>query len=683
MVSTDNKTYLFSGDQVVGCTGAGYELADDGYPKKTSSVFGGLPAAFETKIDAAFVWDNKLYFISGEQYVRYSSTNYSQVDNSYPKNIKDGGQSEGPWFDFLAKGKGKQPAFEKFEQMVCVYTDFYEQKKRINYLFYNEKGQLWLKEYRYTNSQYKWTEAKLVSEPIFHQFSTLDAAFLGTDNKVYFFSENQYAYLIPPSETLSTPTLINSKWGKIKNNFQTLERVDAAYVAENGKTYLFCADQYIRYTMAINPSQADFYVDEAYPKLIEGNWANEGLNIQVPTHFEAEGFALCRDSQNKTYLFDKGNYKNSGEPNVVTPIPERWGIVKNNIVASSRIDAAYRAENNQVYLFCGDQYIRYSVAINPAGENFYVDESYPKTILNNWSNEGLAIQVPANFQPTGFARYRWNQTTYCFAQTHYTTSTDPAAKLISERWGLVKNQIVELDRIDAAFRAANGKTYLFCSDQYIRYSMAIKPNQDDFYVDEGYPKTIANNWANEGFNFQLPAQFEPTGFAIVSVGTMLYVFAEAYYKTSNTPQVEQLITERWGLVKNNIAALNRIDAAYRAENDKTYLFCDDQYIRYSTAISQPSNADFYVDEGYPLKIADNWANEGLAIQIPAQLAATGYALFQETNPPQTYCFVKSSYYEAKNPTPKPVKDRWGLVRNTIETLNRVDAAYQAGNQKIW
>ena len=70
-------------------------------------------------------------------------------------------------------------------------------------------------------------------------------------------------------------------------------------------------------------------------------------------------------------------------------------------------------------------------------------------------------------------------------------------------WGTIRNNFADPERIDTAFRDAEGKTYLFAGDQYVRYS------GDDFdQVDEGYPRTIAGNWVAEGLHGALPPGFE-------------------------------------------------------------------------------------------------------------------------------------------------------------------------------
>ena len=70
-------------------------------------------------------------------------------------------------------------------------------------------------------------------------------------------------------------------------------------------------------------------------------------------------------------------------------------------------------------------------------------------------------------------------------------------------WGTIRNNFADPDRIDTAFRDAEGKTYLFAGDQYVRYS-----GDDYAEVDEGYPRTIAGTGRPRGLHGALPPGFE-------------------------------------------------------------------------------------------------------------------------------------------------------------------------------
>ena len=146
--------------------------------------------------------------------------------------------------------------------------------------------------------------------------------------------------------------------------------------------------------------------------------------------------AIWRGDNNKAYLFSNSKYvrftdisagRDEGYP---ATISGNWKGLPNSF--KQGIDAALWRESNQcVYLFKGNQYVRFSNVANG------VDAGYPKTIASSWPG------LPASFQ----------------------------------------------QGIDAAlWRESNGKIYFFKGSQYVRFS-----NVSDG-VDAGYPKPIAGNW---------------------------------------------------------------------------------------------------------------------------------------------------------------------------------------------
>ncbi|MFS8096813.1 hemopexin repeat-containing protein [Lentzea alba] len=83
----NNATYFFKGDQYVRFS-AGSTTADAGYPKPIAGNWPGLPASFQSGIDAAF-WresNDAVYLFKGSQYVRFTKVP-DGVDAGYPKPI--------------------------------------------------------------------------------------------------------------------------------------------------------------------------------------------------------------------------------------------------------------------------------------------------------------------------------------------------------------------------------------------------------------------------------------------------------------------------------------------------------------------------------------------------------------------------------------------------------------------
>ena len=93
MRKSNGKIYFFKGDQYVRFSSVSAGV-DPGYPAPIAGNWAGLPANFNTGIDAA-LWRNsnsKIYFFKGTEYVRVNTD--SVMDPGYPQPIN------GIWFPF-------------------------------------------------------------------------------------------------------------------------------------------------------------------------------------------------------------------------------------------------------------------------------------------------------------------------------------------------------------------------------------------------------------------------------------------------------------------------------------------------------------------------------------------------------------------------------------------------------
>lgn len=94
--TSNDRIYLFSGPWYVRLTNDTAAGPEPGYPKRIAGNWRGLPASFESGIDAALMRESngKIYFFKGSQYVRIGDN--SEVDAHYPKPIT------GNWKDLPA-----------------------------------------------------------------------------------------------------------------------------------------------------------------------------------------------------------------------------------------------------------------------------------------------------------------------------------------------------------------------------------------------------------------------------------------------------------------------------------------------------------------------------------------------------------------------------------------------------
>jgi hypothetical protein len=124
-----------------------------------------------------------------------------------------------------------------------------------------------------------------------------------------------------------------------------------------------------------------------------------------------------------------------------------------------------------------------------------------------------------------------------------------------------------------------------------------------------------------------------------------------------------------------LTAQQRVDAALTIEN-KIYLFTGGQYTRYSDI-----NQEFS-DEGYPRKIAANWVNEGAWSSLPPAFNQGIQAALQVDS--DTYLFSGNKFAGSQNnQSAKTISQYWGIVENKVQSLNKIDAAFQAPDSKVY
>ena len=128
--------------------------------------------------------------------------------------------------------------------------------------------------------------------------------------------------------------------------------------------------------------------------------------------------------------------------------------------------------------------------------------------------------------------------------------------LTARTWGSIKSSFDDPANIDGTLLDSEGRIYLFCGDQYIRYA-----NWPQDFVDEGYPRRIATHWPKEiGFG-PLPDGWDEGIDAGVARGDeVTWLFKGDSFVASTEPGVERKITDFWGCVRNNLGSASRVDA---------------------------------------------------------------------------------------------------------------------------
>lgn len=901
-VGLDGKTYLFSGNQYYRYSYEDYAKVDSGYPRLIASDWGSLK-----EVNAAFVLDGKTYLCGittdgKSQYVCYSTNDYTEVDEDYPKEIED------DWWNLpfsLTKTDIPDMVFNKID---AIYTD----KDHKTYLFFGNQ-------YVYFDRIHRWWSEPQTLGTTWGDmpFDKVDAAFTGKDGKTYIFSGKEYIRYSTSDYTRVDdrwPNEIKTYWGHVVNNIVDTGRVDAAltihFTGEDMQyLYLFSGEQYYRYTFT---QQVEHYVDAGYPRDIKTKLREEQgflhLNKELETGIDAafsnsrniylfkdnichimvkstsesleEVYHLDGDKQVDCLFTDQGNIylksKENGKwhrcgdidgelsmtltettPPLLRPlrqdldsqtqldkrnlstilqgvdgntyafynyistderhdanleennryktcynylmdkeysIAEEWGRVDNNIVNNNTVDAAFVGSDGNTYMFSGHQYVIYN---HETDKSYGYIDGVPKSIIDDFGLRNVEIAyvldgttylfekpdkngiyrytqysgmtydkadegfprtadicwwgIPLQYQLEGFDRVNavhvegdniylingdqfiqynhveeiWSDPTevdriwrdipfkqiktlfrgvdgftYFFREDGYSKwqngifqdinmdprpgesrYTDTCIEDIHKYWGKVDNNIVQLNRIDAALVHNDKVTYLFSGDQYVRYS-----TRDYRYVDEGYPKKIYEHLRfEEGFG-DLDHKFGATDDtytdgvivrAIIANTGSIYIFTENQCIALAGAAQRELDISDLGHVRNNVMNC-RVDAAF-GNHDKSYILSGDQYIRYSHRTYE------YVDEGYPKSMTE-LVNEGLGI-LWDNFSKFTYdidaALMMDN---KVYLFKGDSYYHEG--IESAINDTWGKIKNTFgphggEGMVAIDAAFLDRNDVLY
>lgn len=494
------------------------------------------------------------------------------------------------------------------------------------------------KYWAYDDCTYELLEEEIALSELSNLFSGLspvDAAFIDNEKNAWLTFGDQY-FMRGNDAELWKP--VSKDWGKIRHNFTNPERIDASFTDHNGKSYLFSDDEYIR------SSDAFQSLDESYPKKIEGNWEFELEGITLPEPYYDTIDASFQSPHGKTYFFNGNQFVCSDNYLEEIDNYDFWGKVKNNFEGIDSLDASFYLDQH-LYMFSGDQVLRYTDGIE--NEKVYVDEGFPiklKSLIPNIPHE-FRHGIDSGFKGHDGCVHMFKDDLYIKVSPDFKVVNAPIS--IADNWGKVRNRFLDLKQVDASFVGLDGKLYLFCDTQYIRYS-GINYSK----VDEGYPKTISEMW--EGME-KVTASFilgEKTYlFGTDGAGDAVYVeyenneydlideefpkefgegnfwnlpidFAEAgfnnpdatfkgndgntyFFKGENFVYFDSL--GRWCSKAQETKEVwdsipfTSLDAGFTGKDEVSYLFSGDEFVRYS-------EKDYSkIDSGYPLKIEETWA----------------------------------------------------------------------------
>ncbi|MEU6778308.1 hemopexin repeat-containing protein [Nonomuraea angiospora] len=631
---THTFTYLFSGGQYVRYRDHDYRAIEDGYPRALSALakeprMGALQVALDG-VDAAFADRRTVYLFRGGEWHAVSDGLYRSYElpgltATYVDQGSIMAQAAGGWRrqHALEGPESHEPVRPPTLRTVPEgYRDGLDAvltgADGNTYLF---KGPMCFdtavrKDYRLDE---EWGRPRNT----IYQDNTVDAAFVGRDGRTYLFSGDQFVvYGDSPDVIDGEPMPIAEHWGGLTS-------VALAYYRD-GTTYLFerpDANGMMRHVVYTGDEGAYVRADAGYPALTDETFwkAPDGFPMPDAVLFEGQtmvllagercvqlseatglwshprpierlwrGFRVATGDRLKTaftaadgmtHFFFTETYASYAGTAFTAPLPirERWGRSVNAF--GSAVDAAV-VFGGHTYLFHDGRYVRYS------GRDYrYIDPGYPKPIVGELRREAAFAGLPESFDDLaaahGVTSAVANGRTACLftGDVVHAVSLARAAAYPLGLLGRVRNTITDRGKVDAAL-VRGEHTFLFSGDQYVRYTGA-----DYRYVDEGYPRTIEDDWGG------LPPEFEDGVDAAFIKDGRVYFFKGDRFTVDGAAD---LFTSRFGRVRNAFADTPVIDAAFAGRQGELYAFAGDQYVRYA-----PGRLD-HVEQGYPRTIKDDW-----------------------------------------------------------------------------
>ncbi|NQZ11535.1 MAG: hypothetical protein HRT35_30665, partial [Algicola sp.] len=434
----DKKTYLFSAAYFTYFDHVNRWWAE---PQKIADKWTALPAAFQTKIDAALCGkDGKTYFFSGDQFVRFSDAHYCEVDKHYPKS-----STESWGHNAELEDRAKCADFEvtgamsliSFEQQIDSDENETIDARLHTYLF---SGDLY---YRYLTdvetptgtsdevlvtrleADYPKTISELKNEPRFRHFNTgkngkesvlttsdeywlsqVDAVFADQRN-VYFFRDseievvsteqhNQYATAFASQDNTSLSKLVLNNINGLKGNHGVFSDVNCV-VMHDGGVYLRNNNGWVHHTSAEGYGINQTVQRPALIEVLHEDDQDELTTVLQGTDGNTYFFKQAAQAGENGYYYDKQLDK-------AEPIAAKWGKVRNNIDKNNQIDAVLQ-DSGKTYVFSGDQYVVYPQGVDPfapvaSGNNPTVlvepDKKVIRSIFDDYGLDNVDIAYQAD-----------------------------------------------------------------------------------------------------------------------------------------------------------------------------------------------------------------------------------------------------------------------------------------------
>ena len=303
---TNNKVYFFKDSEYIRVDPNNSWSVEAGYPKPISGNWSGLNTNFTNGIDAV-LWsgtNEKIYFFKGEDYARVDPNNGWKQDAGYPKLIATNRIGKRPDLKEAFANLDIDSNWPGFPNSFGQNLDaaLWAHKNSKVYFF---QGNQYVRVNPANNWEVDSGYPKSISGnwPGFPASFTngIDAAVSNTvNNKIYFFKGSEYIRVNPNNSWQVDPGYpkpISGNWPGFPSNFEN--GVDGAiWSGTNNKVYFFKDNEYIR----VDPNNS-WNVDAGYPKPIAGNWP--GVSAPFTNGLDC---TLWNGKSNKMYFFSGSEY---------------------------------------------------------------------------------------------------------------------------------------------------------------------------------------------------------------------------------------------------------------------------------------------------------------------------------------------------------------------------------------
>ncbi|MFI6803021.1 Tc toxin subunit A-related protein [Streptosporangium canum] len=603
LTGADGVTYLFRGPSCFNTqVGRDYPIAEEwGRPRDLLRETGEVDAAFVAR-------DGRIHLFSGDQYVTHAPG--AALAEGDPKPIADRWAGlEGVALAYVHRGKthlyGKPDAAGRVRHV--VYSDESCAAPDPGYpvtieaaaafpgsplpfpdaVLVEDTALVLLAGKRcatYSDRTGAWSAVRPI-ERLYPGFGagldapdSLRSALRTADGAVWFFFADTCAPF--QNEAFGPRVKVRDQWGRSPNPFLAPgATVDAAFVWRGDRTYLFSGDRYVRYTGRVYR-----HVDPGYPKPIAGNLRREEPFARLPETFED---ALDRPldavvgNDRTVHVLVGGVCHTASSELAATFGTGRLGALRNNLAATGKVDAALVADR-RIYLFSGDQYVRYSGA-----DRTFVDDGYPRALADLPGDLSLAA-LPSAFQDGVDAAFRGADGVVRLFRGREFFAAGTAGP-VAGRWGKVCNSF-DTGPLDAAFTAPSGELYAFSGGQYVRYPATGTLD----HPEAGYPRTVRDDWGDAPQDFEdgPDGAFTLDGRTYLLKGDRYLRYSDPYHQVDRT--FPQQFRHRWsGTADHRLSDLHtivRFAALCRGRDGLAAFFLDgaeDPYAYLASAFGWP------------------------------------------------------------------------------------------------